>query len=196
MAESNLFTMLSTYRPGSSATPFEAYCTNGLAYLLQRGHRMLTALLSSVAGIHGEALAMVEVQPLLADAGVADLLLTFEGGRRVVVEVQIEPGADETALPVFAGLADSWGPETAFIVLGLRDDTASAPWQPVTWLQVVEALDDDPDTTARQFMEFVLRDILGIGEVPLDQAVTTNRLYALGGGAIRRWFGPNARYIN
>jgi hypothetical protein len=196
MAESNLFTMLSTYRPGSLATPFEAYCTNGLAYLLQRGHMMLTALLSRAAGIHGEPLAIVEVQPLLADAGVADMLLTFEGGRRVVVEIQIEAGADETALPTFAGLADSWGPETAFVVIGLREDTASAPWRPVTWLQVVEALDDDPEPIARQYMEFILRDILGLGEVPLDQAVTTNRLYALGGAAIRRWYGPGARYLN
>lgn len=196
MAESNLFTMLSTYRPGSSATPFEAYCINGLAYLLQRGHLMLTALLSAAAGAYGEPLALVEVQPQMGDAGIADLLLTFEGGRRVVVEVQIEAGADEVALPRFAELGTSWGAGTGFVVVGLRDDTASAPWQPVTWLQVVEALDDDPDPLARQFMEFILRDILGLGEVPLDQAVTTNRLYALGGAAIRRWFGPGARYTN
>lgn len=196
MAEPNLFTMLSTYRPGSSASPFENYCTNGLAYFLQRGHRMLTALVASRAGVHGEALAIVEVQPLLADAGVADLLLTFEGGARVIVEVQIESGADETALPAFERLSATWVTPTACVVLGLSGDREDATWHPLTWLQVVEALEDDPDPMARQFVEFILRDILGIGEVPLDQAVTTNRLYALGGAAIRRRFGPAARYVN
>src|SRR5262245_36496833 len=97
--------MLSAFRPGSTATPFENYCTSALAYFLQRGQRMLTALFAHAAEAEGEALAMVEVQPRLAEAGVADLLLTFEGGRRVVVEAQVEPGADESLLPAFREVA-------------------------------------------------------------------------------------------
>jgi hypothetical protein len=81
MTESNLFTMLSAFHPGSPATPFETYCTNGLGYFLKNGHRMLTALFAGAAGIYGEPVALVEVQPRLAGAGIADLLITFEGGR-------------------------------------------------------------------------------------------------------------------
>jgi hypothetical protein len=196
MSESNLFTMLSAYRPGSPATPFENYCTTGLAYFLKHGQRMLTSLIAQAAGVHGEPIAMVEVQPRLADAGVADLLLTFEGGTRVVVEVQVEPGADESALPPFEALASEWTGRPALVMLRLSEANTPPAWTPITWLQVVEALEDDPDPMARQYTEFVLRDILGLGIVPLDQAVTTNRLYALGGAALRRRFGPDVRYVN
>ncbi|MBI2766630.1 MAG: hypothetical protein HYX53_12070 [Chloroflexi bacterium] len=196
MAGSNLFTMLSAYRPGSPANPFENYCTSGLAYFLQRGHRMLTALFAQAAGAVGEPLAIVEVQSRLADAGIADLVLTFEGGTRAVVEVRIEAAPDEAHLAAFESLGNQWDQPPVFILLGLRSDDSPAPWRPVSWLQVVEALEDDPDPLAREFTEFVLRDILGLGAVPLDQAITTNRLYALGGAAIRRVFGERAHYQN
>lgn len=196
MADSNLFTMLSAYRPNSPATPFENYCTTGLAYFLRQGHRMLTTLLGAAGGVHGEPLAIVEVQPQLADAGIADLVLTFEGGRRVIVEVQVEPGADERALPALEAAGNTWREQPGYVLLSLQGETAHSPWVPVTWLQVVEALEDDPDPVARQYCEFVLRDILGLGIVPLDEAITTNRLYALGGAAVRRVFGRDARYQN
>lgn len=195
MAESNLFTMLSTFRPGSAASPFENYCTNGLAYFLNRGHRMLTGLFAHVAGVSGESLAIVEVQARLADAGVADLVLTFEGGTRIIVEVQVEVGADESNLPAFEAAGRAGTTQPAFVLLGVGA-TATSPWLPVTWLNVVEALEDDPDPMAQQFTEFILRDILGLGDVPLDQALTTNRLYALGGAAVRRRFGSAVRYVN
>jgi len=196
MTESNLFTMLSAYRPGSPATPFENYCTTGLAYFLSRGQRMLTALFAQAAGVHNEPLAMVEVQPRLADAGIADLLLTFEGGTHVLVEVRVEPTGDERSLAAFEALAHEWTGRPALVMLGLGIADPPASWQPITWLQVVEALEDDPDPMAQQYTEFVLRDILGLGEVPLDHAVTTNRLYALGGAAVRRRFGKDVRYVN
>ncbi len=196
MPESNLFTMLSAFQPGSPATPFENYCTSGLAYFLSQGHRMLTTLFANAAGIHGEPLALVEVQPRMAEAGVADLLLTFEGGRRALVEVQIEAGADEGALPALEAVAAEWAVAPACVMLGLRRDGLPSPWQPVTWSQVIEALEDDPDAMATQYAEFVQRDILGIGSVSLEQAIGTNRLYALGGAAVRRRFGEAARYIN
>jgi len=193
--ESNLFTMLSAFRPGSAASPFENYCTSGLAYFLKQGHRMLSALFGQAAGT-SEPVALVEVQSKLADAGIADLLLTFEGGRRAIVEVQVEPGADESLLPAFEAVARGWAEPAAFLILGLRTEGLTAPWQPVTWLQVVEALEDDPDPIAQQFAEFVIRDVLGLGTVPLEQALATNRLYALGGAALRRRFGDRARYVN
>src|SRR5438128_1546340 len=196
MRDANLFTMLSAYRPGSPANPFENYCTSALAYFLGRGQRMLAALLGNAAGAQGEPLALVEVQPRLADAGIADLVLTFEGGRRAIVEVQVEPGADQRHLPALEASGAQWGESPALVVLGLGTPPAGPKWQSVTWLEVAEALEDDPDPLAQQFTEFVLRDILGLGAVPLDQALTTNRLHALGGAAIRQTFGERAHYIN
>jgi hypothetical protein len=196
MSDANLFTMLSAYRPGAAASPFENYCTSGLAYFLGRGQRMLTALFATAAGAGGEPVAVVEVQPRVAGAGIADLLVTFEGGQRAVVEVQVEASADERLLPAFVAEARQWEGQPAFLLLGLPGREPPAPWRPVSWLEVAEALEDDPDSLAQQFTEFVLRDILGLGPVPLDQAVTTNRLYALGGRTVRRRFGQRARYVN
>lgn len=156
---------------------------------------MLGALFASVAGAGPEPIAMVEVQARIAGAGIADLLLTFEGGRRAIVEVQVEAGADEGHLAALDEHARSWGERPAFVRLGL-DATASPPWTDLSWLQVVEALEDDPDPLVREYVEFVLKDILGLGEVPLDEAIMTNRLYALGGSAVRRRFGTRARYQN
>ncbi|MCC6382983.1 MAG: hypothetical protein IT304_10785 [Dehalococcoidia bacterium] len=196
MVETNLFTMLSAYRPGSAATPFENYCTSGLAYFLRRGQRMLTALFSDAAAAQNEPLALVEVQPRVGEAGLADLVLTFEGGRRAIVEVQVEAGADERLLPALEAATTEWDEAPAHVLLGLSAATVNPPWVPVTWLQVAEGLEDDPDPLALQFAEFVFRDILGLGDVPLDQALATNRLYALGGAAVRRRFGERARYVN
>jgi hypothetical protein len=39
-------------------------------------------------------------------------------------------------------------------------------WAPISWLDVAEALEDDPDPLAQQFAEFILRDVLGLGAVP------------------------------
>ena len=196
MSEPNLFAMLSAYRPGSAATPFENYCTSGLAYFLRRGHRMLTALFAEAAGAYGEALALVEVQPEVAGAGFLDLMLTFEGGRTAIVETRIEPVAGNEPLDALAGLSAGWDERPALVLLSLETDDAPAAWRSIPWLEVAEGLDGDPDPLAQEFAQFVLRDILGLGEVRLEEAIMTNRLYALGGAAIRRMWGARARYEN
>ncbi|MCC7364512.1 MAG: hypothetical protein IT303_09065 [Dehalococcoidia bacterium] len=196
MADANLFTMLSAYRPGSPATPFENYCTSGLAYFLKRGQVLLTRLLAEAAGAAGEELAVVEVQPRLGDAAIADLLLTFEGGRRAIVEVQVEAASDQRRLPALESFRTEWDAAPALVMVSLHAQDAPAGWQAVTWLQVIEAIEDDPDPLAKQYTEFVLRDILGLGAVPLDEAITTNRLYALGAAAVRKRFGDRATYTN
>ncbi len=188
--------MLSAYRPGGPATPFENYCTTALAYFLGRGQRMLGALFAEAAGTAGEPLALVEIQPSLGEAGIADLILTFEGGRRALVEVQIESGDHGHALAGYIPEANSWDGRPAFVLLGLGLDAVSPPWHGITWLHVVEALEDDPDPLAKEFVQFILQDVLGLGSVPLDQAITTNRLYALGAAAVRRRFGERAAYVN
>lgn len=188
--------MLSAYRPGVPASPFENYCTTGLAYFLQRGHRMLAALFAHKAGMAAEPLALAEVQPRIGDVGYADLVLTFEGGGRVVIEVEVESGADKRHLPAFEGEVNQWSGEVRLLLLGLRDDVAPAPWTGMSWLEVVEALDDDPDPLVRDYVDFLLKDVLGLGDVSLDQAITTNRLSALGAASIRRRFGDRALYQN
>lgn len=192
----NLFTMLSAFRQGSAASPFENYCTSALAYFLKRRHRMLSALIAQAANTGVEELVLVEVQPRLAEAGVADLLLTYEGGKRVLIEVQVEANSDERLLPGFEAVGKQWSEQPAFLMLGLRAEGVPAPWQPITWMDVLEAVEDDPDPIAVEFREFVLNDILGFGEVPLDEALSTNRLYALGGAAVRRFLGTNSPYVN
>ena len=144
----------------------------------------------------GESIARVEVQPTVSGAGIADMVLTFESGRRAIVEVQVEAGADETLLPTLVAAANELDGQASFVLLGIDNVGAAAPWAPVSWLQVVEALEGDQDPIARQFSEFILRDVLGLGPVPLEQATTTNRLYALGAAAIRRRFGERVRYVN
>lgn len=196
MRDANLFTMLSAFQPGSSATPFENYCTSGLAYLLNRGHNMLASLIRSAAGVPHEPLADVEVQPRIADAGLADLLLTFEGGSRVIVDVQVEPVADVSYLAPLEAVGATWPDPARLVVLAVPGFDEIAGWTTVTWLDVVEALDDDPDPLAHDYRDFVLNDILGLGAVTLEEAVSSNRLYALGGAAVRRRFGEGVKYAN
>jgi len=195
MGDANLFTMLSSFRPGSSATPFENYCTSGLAYFLQRGHRMLTSLFATAAGAYGESLALVEVQSRLADTGIADLVLTFENGVRAIVQVQVD-AADDDLLPSLEESAASWTTPPALVLLALPGAGTREGWQHVSWLDIAEGLEGDPEPLAVEFAQFIQRDILGYGPVPLEEAIATNRLYALGGAALRRRFGDRVRYEN
>lgn len=196
VTDNNLFSMLSAYRPGSVASPFENYCTTGLAYFLQRGHRMLAALFAHAAGMNSSELAITEVQPRLGDAGYADLLLTYEGGDRILLEVQTELGVSQAHLPAFQAEAAEWAGQARFLILGLRETVANDPWVGVSWLQVVEALEDDPDPLVTQYVQFLLKDVLGLGEVTLDDAITTNQLSALGAAAVRKTYGERATYQN
>src|SRR4029078_1874711 len=118
------------------------------------------------AGVGAEELVVVEVQPRLAEAGVADLLLTYEGGKRVLIEVQVELGSDIALLPGFEAVAREWSEPPAFLMLALSGEAAPPPWQSITWMDVLEAIDDDPDPVVSEFREFVLHDILGLGETP------------------------------
>lgn len=196
MRAANLFTMLSAYQPGSTATPFENYCTSSLAYLLNRGHNVLAALFREAAGIPREELADVEVQPRMAGAGLADMLLTFEGGQRIVVEVQVEPGDPVDHFPALEQVARNWEAPAAFVTVGLKRQEMYPGWAAVSWLDVAEAVEDDPDPLVQDFHRFVMDDILGLGAVPLEEAMRANRLYALGGAAVRRHFGDAVPYAN
>ena len=181
MDGANLFTMLSAYRPGAGTSPFEDYCTNGLAYLLATGREALVALFADAAGANGAAVTDVKVQPG-AGAAVADLGITFGDGREALVEIEVAPG-EVVERPDAGG---------ARLRVGFDDSAAGA----VTWSAIAEAVADDPDGLAREFGEFVRRDVLGLGEVGLDDALHTNRLYALGGAALRERFGSGVRYEN
>ena len=176
--------MLSAYRPGASASPFEDYCTNGLAYLLATGREALGALFAEAAGARG-AVTDVTVQPG-PDAPLADLAVTFADGREALVEVEVAP-ADAVERP-------DAGREGARLTVGFGGGGREA----LTWDAIADALADGPggDGLAREFAEFVRRDVLGLEAAGLDDALHTNRLYALGGAALRERFGPAARYEN
>jgi len=176
----NLFTMLSAYRPGA-ASPFEDYCTNGLAYLLATGHEALGSLFAQAAGAAG-TVTDVAVQPG-PDTAVADLGITFANGREALVEIEVAPGE--------AVERPDAGREVARLQVGLEGGSGA-----VGWNEVADCLADDRDRLAREFAEFVRRDVLGLEAVGLDDALHTNRLYALGGAALRERFGNGVRYEN
>ena len=180
MDGANLFTMLSAYRPGAGTSPFEDYCTNGLAYLLATGREAVGALFAEAAGASG-AVADVTVQPG-AGTALADLGITFGDGREALVEIEVAP-AEAVERPDSEGVR---------LRVGFDGREAGA----VTWNAIADALADDPDSLAREFAEFVRRDVLGLGAVGLDDALHTNRLYALGGAALRERFGNAVRYEN
>ena len=177
----NLFTMLSAYRPGAGTSPFEDYCTNGLAYLLGAGCEPLVALFAEAAGVEGATVTDVTVQPG-AGTTVADLGITFANGREALVEIEVAPG-EAVERPDASG---------ARLTVGFDGAEAGA----VTWDAIADAVADDAEGLAREFGEFVRRDVLGLGEVGLDDALHTNRLYALGGAALRERFGAGVRYEN
>ena len=183
MDGANLFTMLSAYRPGASASPFEDYCTNGLAYLLGTGREALGALFAEAAGTPGAHVTDVTVQPG-AGSPVADLGVTFGDGGEAFVEVEVAPG-DAVERP-------DMGRGGARLRVGFDGSGQAA----VTWNAIAEVLANDPDELAREFAEFLRRDVLGLEAVGLDDALHTNRLYALGGAALRERFGTAVRYEN
>ncbi len=184
MDGANLFTMLSAYRPGASASPFEDYCTNGLAYLLATGREAVGALFAEAAGVEGAVVTDVTVQPETSGTRIADLAITFADGREALVEIEVAPG-DAVERPEERG-------DHARLQVGF-DSTGQAA---ISWQAIADALADDPDGLAREFAEFVRRDVLGLEAVGLEDALHTNRLYALGGSALRERFGESVRYEN
>jgi hypothetical protein len=79
--ESNLFTLLSAYRPGSAATPLKLLHL-GLGVLSVAGTEDADVPVWAGGGAGTESLALVEVQAPVAGAGLADMVLTFEAGGR------------------------------------------------------------------------------------------------------------------
>ena len=176
--------MLSAYRPGASASPFEDYCTNGLAYLLATGREAVGALFAEAAGVEGSVVTDVTVQPETSGTRIADLAVTFADGREALVEVEVAPG-DAVERPEELG-------DHARLQVGFDSSSQTA----IGWQAIADALADDPDGLASEFAEFVRRDVLGRETVGLEDALHTNRLYALGGAALRERFGERVRYEN
>jgi len=185
--------MLSSYRPGTPTTPFTAYCTQGLAYMLRRGHPDVAALVAARAGFEGGAISAVQVQVPIAGGGFADLLVTYESGQRVLAEVQIELGG--SASESIAATARSSGNENARpLRVALAADRNEDDLPLLAWEEVAEALSGDGDGLTAEFAEFLKRDVLGSGNVSLDDAITTNRLYALSAAVLREMFGGRVLY--
>lgn len=196
MASENLFTSLSAFRPGTRATPFENYCTSALAYFLQAGDANLDALIADVAGLAGDlVLAAVPQRELTSDIS-ADLVLEMRSSKPIIVDVEVDMLEEGEHLPELADVAKTWDPQSAFVVVALAERPVPTPWRLLTWTAVADSLRNSPNPLASEFVEFIDRDVLGQGSVSLQEAVTTNRLYALGAASVRRHFGESARYIN
>lgn len=186
--------MLSSYRSGTPSTPFEIYCTQGLAYVAGRGHAKLTALLAARAQVSSEKISDVQVQAAVAGAAFADLLVTFQNGQRALVETQIELGGSAAHLPALEEASQASDDQPALIRLALPGDEMRGSWSPLSWAELADCLEDYEDPLTSQYVEFIRKDILGQGDVPLDDAITTNRLYALGAAALRRRFQNQVSY--
>ncbi len=189
MDGANLFTMLSAHRPGAGSSPFEDYCANGLAYLLATGREPLVALFAEAAGAPGARVADAAVHPATGGAAIADLALAFADGRRALVEIAVAPGEPPERPPA---PRDGQGRTPAVVSVAPDAGGAGA----VGWREIADALAAAPDALGREFAEFVRRDVLGLEAVDLDDALHTNRLFALGGAALRERFGADARYEN
>ncbi len=188
--------MLSAYRPGSTASPFENYCTSALAYFLNQGHEGLGRLFSEAAAAPGERVREAWPQREPAPGVACDLLLELSSGQPVIVEVQVEAGADQEHLPTLQGAAAAWFPGAAFVMVCLSTVDAPRGWAAISWRTIGDLLRGEESGLGREFAEFIDRDVLGLGAVPLDEAIATNRLYALGAAAVRRRFGEQTRYVN
>jgi hypothetical protein len=191
VTESNLFHMLSSYRPGTPATPFDTYCTQGLAYFLVHGpERLLHRFLGSAG--HTEAgIDEVVVQPSIHGLH-ADLSVALDDGTLILVEVQTEVAASTSHLDAIEA-ATGGDDKIDLLLLGIDESALRPGWSLMTWRTVAEVLERAGDPLARQFGRFVQQDILGSGPVGLREALTTNRFYALAAAAIRRRFGDRAQ---
>jgi len=186
--------MLSAFRSGTPSTPFEIYCTQGLAYVVGRVHGQMGALLAEKAHAASPVIADVQVQAPLAGASFADLLVTFDSGERALIDAQVEIGGSTDHLRTLEDASREDGGQLALIRLALPGDEAGDGWSALSWSELAFALDGDDDPIARQYGEFVERDILGQGDVPLGEALTTNRLYAVSASALRRKYQNRVAY--
>jgi hypothetical protein len=100
---------------------------------------MLSALVAGAAGASAERIVVVEVQAQVADASIADLVVTFEGGRRAIVEVQVAAGEDESPLTALEAVSRRWPEPPAFVLVGLAPGPEA--WAPLGWSQVAGALE-------------------------------------------------------
>ena len=191
MTNKNIFEALSSFQAGIGTDPFENYCVSALAYLLETKQPQLTELLTSVAECFG-TVKETHCQ-VLVDDQIISLLVELTNNKRLFIKINTQTNnniEERTKLQTLK--ADN----AVLLWISFKGDTPPSNWVSVTWEQIRETLGTSSEKLALEFGNFIQTDILGHGSVTVQQALKTNKLYALGGAVIREKYGVNTEYLN
>jgi len=191
MTNKNIFEALSSFQAGLGTDPFENYCVSALAYLLETKQSQLTELLTSVAECFG-TVKETHCQ-VLVDDQIISLLVESTNNKRLFIKINTQTNnniEERTKLQTLK--ADN----AVLLWISFKGDTPPSNWVSVTWEQIGETLGTSSEKIALEFGNFIQTDILGHGSVTVQQALKTNKLYALGGAVIREKYGVNTEYLN
>lgn len=191
MTNKNIFEALSSFQAGIGTDPFENYCVSALAYLLETKQSQLTELLTSVAECFG-TVKETHCQ-VLVDDQIISLLVELTNNKRLFIKINTQTNnniEERTKLQTLN--ADN----AVLLWISFKGDTPPSNWVSVTWEQIRETLGTSSEKLALEFGNFIQTDILGHGSVTVQQALKTNKLYALGGAVIRAKYGVNTEYLN
>ena len=191
MTNKNIFEALSSFQAGLGTDPFENYCVSALAYLLETKQSQLTELLTSVAECFG-TVKETHCQ-VLVDDQIVSLLVESTNNKRLFIKINTQTNnniEERTKLQTLK--ADN----AVLLWISFKGDTPPSNWVSVTWEQIGETLGTSSEKLALEFGNFIQTDILGHGSVTVQQALKTNKLYALGGAVIREKYGVNTEYLN
>ena len=191
MTNKNIFEALSSFQAGLGTDPFENYCVSALAYLLETKQPQLTELLTSEA----EGFSTIEAthSQAIVDDQIVSLLVELANNKRLFIKINTQPNNNlEERKKLQTIKADN----AVLLWISFKGDTPPSNWVSVTWEQIVETLGKSSEKLALEFRNFVQTDILGHGSVTVQQALKTNKLYALGGAVIREKYGVSTEYLN
>ena len=130
---------------------------------------------------------------VLVDDQIISLLVESTNNKRLFIKINTRTNnniEERTKLQTLK--ADN----AVLLWISFKGDTPPSNWVSVTWEQIGETLGTSSEKLALEFGNFIQTDILGHGSVTVQQALKTNKLYALGGAVIREKYGVNTEYLN
>jgi len=191
MTNKNIFEALSSFQAGLGTDPFENYCVSALAYLLETKEAQLTELLTSAAGCFGTVQA-THCQATV-DEQIVNLMVELNNNKRLLIKINTQTNNNIEERTKLQTITTDNG---VLLWISLRGDTPPNNWVSVTWEQIGEALEKSSEKISLEFANFIKTDILGHGSVTIQQALKTNKLYALGGAVVREKYGVGTKYLN